>query len=139
MRETWERLYGAEGDLIDRLVFYQDGDQLCHCKTSMMLICVKARHTQPHAADCVWALQVLRLDCLLGLPCSAHGQLGSPLIRELTFFARLSNAHDVEKVANAGKAVMQTPAGSAGRAGLHLTALMTGWRLTNYTFNYTLA
>ena len=24
MRETWERLYGAEGDLIDRLVCYQE-------------------------------------------------------------------------------------------------------------------
>lgn len=50
-------------------------------------------------------------SCLL---CSAHIQLGCSTIRELTFFARPSNEHDVQKVANAGKALLQSQAASPG-------------------------
>ncbi len=41
------------------------------------------------------------------LLCSAHGQLACSLFRELVFFARPGNAKDVEKVANASKALLQ--------------------------------
>ena len=39
---------------------------------------------------------------------SCSGQLASPLFRELSFFAQLSNGADVNKVANAGKALLQS-------------------------------
>ena len=127
MRETWERLYGREGEHLDR--FLPSVSACLGQRMHLPLLLVRgtlAWIAYAHLED-VPALAEAMQARMQSSCCLLHnlqlffwcreplGHLEAPGFRELVFFAQLSNRHDVHKLARACESLVRPAQKGRGR------------------------